>query len=88
MKNNTGIGKRIQLLRLERELTLDMLATDMNQKYNPQKPINKSMLSRWEAGVNEPTLENAKYLSMYFDVSLDYLIGMTNTRTPTRLLER
>lgn len=83
----TKIGLRIKELRLERDISMDMLVADMNARYQLVKPINKSMVSRWESGVNEPTLDNAKYLSMYFDVSLDYLIGLTDTRTPSRLLE-
>lgn len=82
----TGIGLRIKELRQERDLTMDMLVADMNTKYQLDKPINKSMVSRWENEDNEPSLENAKYLSMYFDVSLDYLIGISDIRTPSRLL--
>ena len=82
----TGIGLRIKELRIERDLTMDMLVADMNQKYDLERPINKSMVSRWENGDNEPSLENAKYISMYFDVSLDYLIGNSDIRTPSRLL--
>lgn len=82
----TGIGLKIKELRIERDLTMEMLVADMNAKYELDKPINKSMVSRWENGDNDPSLENAKYLSMYFDVSLDYLIGNSNTRTPSRLL--
>lgn len=81
----TGIGEKIKELRKERQLTCDMMVTDMNNKY-PELAINKSMLSRWENGQNEPSLENAKYLSVYFNVSLDFLIGLTDTRTPSRLL--
>ena len=44
------------------------------------------MISRWESGENSPSLENAKSLSIYFNVSLDYLIGLTDVRTPSRLL--
>ena len=80
-----GIGNRIKKLRLEKELTMDMIVADMNQKY-PKITIDKSMFSRWENGKTEPSLEKAKYLSMYFDVSLDYLIGLTDVRTPSRLL--
>ena len=83
---NTGIGLRVKELRTERDLSMDMLVADMNARYELSKPINKSMVSRWESGENEPSLENAKYLSMYFDVSIDYLIGLTDTRTPSRLL--
>ena len=83
----TIIGQRIKELRIERDISMDMLVADMNHKFELSKPLNKSMISRWENGENEPTLESAKYLSMYFDVSLDYLIGLTDTRTPSRLLE-
>ena len=81
----TGIGIKIKELRQEKELTMDMLVADLNAKY-PDLAINKSMLSRWERCLNEPSLDNAKYLSMYFDVSVDYLIGLTDMRTPSRLL--
>ena len=82
-----GIGEKIKQLRKERALTLDMLVLDMNENY-PQLGLNKSMLSRWENGVNEPSLENAKYISMYFNVSMDYLIGLTDVKTPSRLLAK
>ena len=79
-----GVGKRIYQLRTEKGLTMDMIVADMNQKYQIQ--LNKSMFSRWEKEQINPSLENAKLLCDYFDVSLDYLIGITDVRTPTRLL--
>lgn len=82
----TDIGKKIKQLRTERDLTIDNIVADMNLKYDFPKPLSKSMISKWESGVNDPSLENAKYLSMYFDVSLDYLIGLSDRRTPSRLL--
>mgnify|MGYP002523452750 CR=1 FL=1 len=82
-----NIGQKIKILRTERDLTLDMLVVDMKHQF-PDIRIDKSMVSRWESGSNDPSLENAKYLSMYFNVSLDYLIGLTDTRTPTRLLAK
>ena len=81
-----NIGDRIKVLRLEHDLTMEMLVRDMNLKY-PNLSLDKSLISRWESGINDPTLENAKYLSMYFNVSLDYLAGLTDIRTPTRLLK-
>ena len=77
--------KRLKELRKEHDLTLDMLVDDLNNRF-PEMNVNKSMLSRWESGKNDPTLQNAKILSMYFNVSLDYLIGLTDVRTPSRLL--
>ena len=79
------LAQRIKALRTERQLTMDMLVTDMKSKF-PNIKIEKSMLSRWEKGENAPSWENCKYLSMYFDVSLDYLAGLTDVRTPSRLL--
>lgn len=81
-----GIGHRIKELREERELTMDMLVQDINTRYELENPLNKGMVSRWEREVNNPTLDNAKYLCDYFNVSLDYLIGNTDVRTPVRLM--
>jgi repressor LexA len=81
-----GVGKRIKQLREERDLSMDMLVADLNLRYSPEKPINKSMVSRWEQDKNNPSLDNAKYLCDYFDVSLDYLIGNTDVRTAARLM--
>ena len=79
------LGERLKELRIERDLTMDMLVADMKSRFGDIK-MDKSMLSRWERCENDPTLENAKYLAIYFNVSLDYLIGLTDVRTPTRLL--
>lgn len=79
------LAQRIKALRTEKELTMDMMVRDLKSKF-PDIKIEKSMLSRWEKGENAPTWENCKYLSIYFDVSLDYLAGLTDTRTPSRLL--
>lgn len=83
-----GIGKRLRDLRLEKNLSIDMLVADMNQKYviELSKPLNKSMVSRWENDLNNPTLDNAKLLAEYYDVSLDYIIGLTDVKTPLRLM--
>lgn len=83
----TDIGKRIKELRQEKGVTMDILVEDIKESFDVKK-LDKSMISRWERGENEPSLENAKYLCMYFDVSLDYLIGLTDVRTPSRLLTK
>lgn len=78
-------GLRLKQLRDERDLTMDMLVSDLKNQF-PNIKVEKSMVSRWEKGINSPTWENVKYLSMYFNVSLDYLAGLTDVRTPSRLL--
>lgn len=79
-------AKRIKELRTERELSLDMVVYDLEQKFNIE--ITKSHLSRWENNKNTPNLRYAAYLAAYYGVSLDYLIGNTDTRTPSNLLNR
>lgn len=81
----TGFGKRVKELRKEHDLTIDMLVADLKNKY-PNLSIHKSMISRWEREDNEPSLTSAKALCEYFNVSLDYMIGLTDVRTPSRLL--
>ena len=77
-------AKRLKALRLERDLSLDMVVYDLEQKFNIE--ITKSHLSRWENDKNTPSLRYGAYLAAYYGVSLDYLIGNTDVRTPGYLL--
>lgn len=79
-----NIGKKLKQLRTERDLTLDMVVYSMSQEYNIE--FTKGNLSRWENGINLPSLRLAAYLAKFYGVSLDYLIGNTDVRTPTNLL--
>jgi transcriptional regulator with XRE-family HTH domain len=79
------LGQRLKELRTERQLTMDMLVYDLNKKYNIE--ITKGNISRWESGKNIPSLRLAAYLCAYYGISLDYLIGNTDTRTPVELLK-
>ena len=79
------LADRIRDLRKERDLTLEMVVADMKDRFGDIR-LDKSMLSRWERNENDPTLESVKYLSAYFNVSVDYLLGLTDVRTPSRLL--
>jgi transcriptional regulator with XRE-family HTH domain len=79
-----NIGKKLKQLRTERDLTLDMVVYSIGQEYNIE--FTKGNLSRWENGINLPSLRLAAYLAKFYGVSLDYLIGNTDVRTPTNLL--
>ena len=81
-----GIGSRIKALREEHDLSMDMLVQDINNRYELENPLNKGMVSRWERDINNPSLDNARCLCEYFNVSLDYLIGNTDIKTPVRLM--
>ena len=80
------LGERLKKLRNERGLTLDMVVYDINNKFEIE--INKGNLSRWENGKNDPSLRLAAYLCKYYNVSLDYLMGFTECKTPTDLLAK
>ena len=80
------LGNRLKALRAERNLSLDMVVYDMNQRYGIE--ITKGNLSRWENGKNTPSLRLAAYLCKYYNISLDYLIGNTDVKTPADLLAR
>ncbi len=78
------VGERLKELRKERQLTMEMVVTDMNQKFAID--ITRGNLSRWENNVNLPTLRMAAYLCKYYGISLDYLMGFTDSRVPADLL--
>lgn len=81
---STDLGNKLKNLRQERELTLDMVIYDMNKKFNIE--MSKGHLSKWENGKNTPSLYYAKYLCLYYGISMDYLLGLTDKRTPVDLL--
>lgn len=75
-----SFGKIIKELRTKRDLTLDELADEVNRKFGTA--INKGMISKWENEISEPKLETVRYLASFFNVSLDYLIGLGNQQEP------
>ena len=38
--------------------------------------ISKQKLSKWKTGYNEPSLDELIMIASYFDVSVDYLLGL------------
>lgn len=75
-----SIGKKIKELRGRKNLTQSELAEKMNKKFKTN--LNKGMISKWENGLGDPSLESARYLALFFNVSLDYLIGLENEEEP------
>ena len=86
MERLEKLGQRLKELRQQRELSMDMVVYDVANTYHIE--FTKGNLSRWENGINYPSLIYAAYLAKYYNVSLDYLIGLTDVKTPTNLLAR
>lgn len=78
--NIVGIGDKLKQLRNERDMSMDNLVADLNRLYGLN--LTKSMISRWEANKNDPSLTYATAIVRYFNVSLDWLMGLTDKRTP------
>ena len=38
--------------------------------------VSKSIISMWENGLREPTMSSLISIAKYFDVSIDYLVGL------------
>lgn len=69
-----AVGPRLKHLRLRRDVTLTTLATATG--------ISTSTLSRLEAGLRRPTLEQLLPLARYYGVTLDSLVDAPRTADP------
>ncbi len=68
------VGPRLKHLRLRRDVTLTVLAEETG--------ISTSTLSRLEAGLRLPTLEQLLPLARYYGVTLDSLVDAPRTANP------
>lgn len=60
-------------IKFQRELTNE------NQKELAEKiGVAQGQISMWENNINEPKASNIKELSLHFNVSADYLLGITD----------
>lgn len=67
--------ERLKKLRLENNLSLRQLAEQISS--------TKQAISNWENEYRAPSLEAAIEIANYFEVSLDYLVGLSDN--PKRL---
>jgi transcriptional regulator with XRE-family HTH domain len=69
-----AVGPRLKHLRLRRDVTLTTLAAETG--------ISASTLSRLEAGLRRPTLEQLLPLARYYGVTIDSLVDAPRTADP------
>lgn len=55
-------------LRIEKRIGQVALAKAIN--------VSKGIISLWENGLREPSMSNLIALSLFFKVSIDYLVGL------------
>lgn len=64
------MGERLKQLRFERGLKLKEVAASLN--------VTVRSISRYEDGTREPSLEMLVKFCKLYDVSADYLLGLTD----------
>lgn len=64
---------RIRNLREDNDLTQQEIATVLG--------TSQTMYARYERGANEMPIRHLIKLARYYDVSTDYLLGLTNVKT-------
>lgn len=69
-----AVGPRLKHLRLRRDITLTQLAEETG--------VSTSTLSRLEAGLRRPTLEQLLPLARYYGVTIDSLVDAPRTASP------
>ena len=62
-------SERLKKLRTDKEISQAKLGLILN--------THQQTIDRWERKVTEPNLEMLMRLAAYFEVSVDYLVGMT-----------
>ena len=69
-------GKRFKQLRLDLQLTQDVLVDHFNRKYHYN--FGKSAISQYENDKRIPEIDVLKNWADFFKVSVDYLLGYTD----------
>nr|WP_278842516.1 XRE family transcriptional regulator [Melissococcus plutonius] len=65
------IGEKMRSLRKNKKMTLDDLATKLNELYPHTINFNKGKLSKWENNKEEPKLSSIRILADYYGISID-----------------
>ncbi len=67
-------GEHLKMLREKRNISREQIAEYLNITY--------SSISKYETNERFPDKENLIKLSQYFNVSIDYLLGLTDIKEP------
>lgn len=71
MNSKNRLQNRLKDLREDKDLTQDQLVKLLK--------MNKTTYTRYEQGVSDMPLEFAKQMALFYNVSLDYISGLTQT---------
>ncbi|MBP1905687.1 transcriptional regulator with XRE-family HTH domain [Paenibacillus turicensis] len=80
-----SFGEKLKNLRMSKGLSQGQLADKLNEEYGTS--INKGMISKWENDKEEPRMEAVRNLVLFFGITLDHLIGVTNNDENTNNID-
>lgn len=69
-KKMTKFSERLKELRQEKNISTRTLASAIG--------VSNSIISKWEKGQRTPSIDNLYSLAVYFGVSADFLIGLSD----------
>lgn len=73
--DNNILGNRLKMLRLEAKLT--------QEEFGKPYSLKKSTISQYESGASRPDDELKKRIARDYNVSLDWMMGLTDVRNYT-----
>lgn len=71
------LGERLKQLRIQRNLTLDVLVDRLNSMSDIK--FSKGKISKWENNREEPRLSALKVIADFYGVDIDYFISDSNS---------
>lgn len=71
-------SQRLKELRAEKNQTLEEVSEGVNKMMGTK--LSKGQLSKFEKGQNKASIDNAIALAIYYGVSLDYILGLSDNR--------
>lgn len=80
-----SFGDNLKALRSEAGYSLEALAKLYNEKFNGK--LNKSTISRYENGLQDPIITVVKNFAELFNVSSDYLLGSAPVKSDSAQVE-
>lgn len=78
---------RLKELREQAEMSQTDLCKALGDRYGEQYRISQNSISKYEQGQREPSLDFLLKVKDFFGVSMDYLLGVSDSKTLPRLSE-
>lgn len=75
MKEFSSVGERLKEIREDKKITQETVAEYLN--------LRRQTYSSYETNGSSPNIDSLKKLSIYYGVSSDFIIGLTEQPNPT-----